>query len=148
MGNWRTVNVTGTMTGADAERLRDYLGYSYRVRGDPAMKHFGPLSFSRDQPSVCGLGDWPAPQVARAGNLAERDYSVEDVAGCLRDLVSVAGSMLLTVHCGGDRESLDCVATIHVGEGLVAVGRPEVEKLAEIGDMQMMLNFLDVLGGH
>jgi hypothetical protein len=148
VGNWRTVNMTGTMTGEDAALLRAYLGYSFRERNDPAMKRFGPLSFCREQPSICGLNAWPAPEVARSGNLAERDYGVDDVAEHLRELVAVAGSMMLTVHCGGERESLDCVATIRVGEGLVAAGKPEVERLAEIGDEQMLRNFMTSLHGE
>lgn len=148
MGNWMTVNMTGTMTEHDAAALRDYLGYSFQARNDPATARFGPLSFSRDKPSICGLGDWPAPKVARAGNLAERDFTVDDVAGHLRELTAVAGSMMLTVHCGGDYESLGCTATIRTGEGLVAVGKPEVEQLAEIGDAQMMLNFMQAAAGR
>lgn len=147
MGNWRTVNLSGTMSERDAEALREWLGYSFRVRDDPAAGRFGPLSFSRDQPSICGLNDWPAPVMSRAGNLAERDYDVEDVADCLRGLVEVAPSMLLVIHCGGDWEGLDCVATIRVGEGLVAVGRPEVEKIAKIGDDQALLNMLRAIAG-
>ena len=147
MGNWMTVNMSGTMTEQDAAALREYLGYSFQVRGDPAMGRFGPLSFNREQPSICGLNDWPAPEVARAGNLAERGFDVADVAEELRTLVTVAGSMMLTVHCGGDNESLDCVATIRVSEGLVSAGKPEVERLEEIGDTQALANMLRALSG-
>lgn len=150
MGNWRTVNMTGTMSEADAAALYDYLGYrDYRHRSadDPAMKRFGPLSFCRDSPSLCGLNDWPAATVNRAGNLAERGYDPGDVAEHLRELVTVAGSMLLVVHCGADYESLDCVATIRVGEGLVSAGKPEVERIEEMGDEQATLNMLRALSG-
>jgi hypothetical protein len=153
MGNWRTVNVTGTMSEQDAAALRQYLGYPdlsrYRpdlgMPRDPAMDHFGPLSFCREKPSLAGLGDWPAPVVNRAGNLAERGYSVEDVAETLPELLPLAGSMLLTVHCGGDCESLDCIATIRVGEGLVAVGKPEVAQIEAMSDEQAELNVLRAL---
>lgn len=149
MGNWRTVNVTGTMSAEDAQALREYLGYPGYWHSDrydhPAWKHFGPLSFCRDQPSLAGIGDWPAPEVNRAGNLAERGYSVEDVAETLRDLLGIAGTMLLTVHCGGDYETLDCVATIRVGEGIAAVGKPEVERLQSMSDEQMELNVIRAL---
>jgi hypothetical protein len=147
VGNWRTVNIAGTMTGGDAAHLRAYLGYSFRVRDDPAMSRFGPLSFSRDQPSLCGLNDWPNQAVSRAGNLAERGYDPDDVAQHLRELVTVAGSMMLAVHCGGDYEALDCVATIRVGEGLVAVGKPEVERIREMGDEQAAMNAIRALSG-
>lgn len=137
MGNWMTVNMTGSMTEQDAAALREYLGYSLRARDDPAWDRFGPLSFSRDQPSLCGLNDWPAATVSRNGNVAEE----------LATLVKVAGSMLLTVHCGGDYESLDCVATIRVGEGLVSLGKPEVARIGEIGDDQAVANMFRALSG-
>lgn len=135
------------MTAQDAEALREYLGYSFRARNDPAREHFGPLSYCREQPSLCGLNDWPAPVVNRAGNLAERDYDVDDVAEELRKLVAVAPSMLLTVHCGGERESTDCIATIRGGEGLVVVGKPEVKTIKAMGDGQATLNMLRALSG-
>ena len=149
MGNWRTVNIAGTMSEQDAAALREYLGYpGYWDPGKadhPAWKHFGPLSFCRDQPSLAGIGDWPAPVVNRAGNLAERGYDPEDVAAQLRELLGFAGSMLLKVHCGGDYESLGCVATVSVGEGLVAVGKPEVERIEPMGEAQATLNVLRAL---
>jgi hypothetical protein len=106
------------------------------------MDNFGPLSFSIESPSLCGLGDWPGEQVDRYGNLAERDYSPEDVAEELRKLVHIAPSMLLKVHCGGDWESDDCVATISVGEGLVVVGKPERETINRPPTEQMMGNLM------
>lgn len=152
MGNWRTVNITGTMSERNATVLREYLGYPgywHRDRHDhPAWQHFGPLSFCRDQPFLAGIGDWPAPAVNRAGNLAERDYDVEDVAATLRELLPLAGTMLLKVHCGGDWESLECVATISVGEGLVAIGKPEVERLQPMSDEQAELNVIRALSAR
>lgn len=146
MGNWRTVNIVGTMTPQDADALRTHLGYSgywHRNRTeDPAWKRFGPLSFCRDQPSLCGVNDWPAPVMDRAGNLAERDYSVQDVAETLRELLAVAPSMALKVHCGGEWESALCVATVGVGGGAVMVGAAEVERLRSMSDEQVELNFL------
>lgn len=144
MGNWRTVNLIGTMTEQDAAKLRDYLGYSHEL-ADPGWKRFGPLSFNRHQPSMCGINAWPARAMDVVGNLAERGYDVEDVAEHLRELVEIAGSMLLKVHCGGDYESLDCVATVSVGEGVVAVGKPDVEQLKPISDAQVELNVIRAL---
>jgi hypothetical protein len=140
MGNWRTVNVVGTMSQGDADGLRRVLERGddpfYRYWGKP----FACLSFCSARPGLAGLGDWPAAEVSRCGNLAERDYSVEDVAEALRDLVRLAPSMLLLVHCGGDWESDVCVATIHVGEGLVAIGTPMVEKVIGPSESQMLGN--------
>ena len=145
MGNWRTVNITGTMTAEHAAHLRDLLDYgSYsdnerwrRVWDAP----YACLSFSSDHPSLCGIGDWPAEKISRCGNLAERDYTVQDVAEALEALVCEAPSMMLKVHCGGDWESSECVDTITVGEGLVAVGPPEQAEVSGPSDAQMELNF-------
>lgn len=140
--------MAGTMSERDAAALREYLGYPGYWHHDwdhPARKHFGPLSFCRDQPSLGGINDWPAPEVNRAGNLAERDYDPDDVAAQLRELLAVAGTMLLTVHCGGDWESLDCVATIRVGEGLVAIGKPAVERIRPMSEEQADLNVIGAL---
>ena len=145
MGNWRTVNITGTISDNDVPALRERLGYSYERNF--TEQHFGPLSFSTDRPSLAGLNNWVAPTVFACGNLAERDYSVEDVADELRDLVTIAPSMLLKVHCGGDWESEECIATISVGEGIVAVGKAEVAKVAPVSDAQAAGNLMINLYG-
>jgi hypothetical protein len=145
MGNWRTVHVTGTMSAADAAALREMLDW-----GDYLSPRSGRdipldaecLSFSSLSPGLCGLGDWPAERMDRSGNLHERDYSVADVHKALEALVHVAPSMLLKVHCGGEWESDECVATISVGEGLVVTGKPEVEKIAGPPQEQMMANLM------
>lgn len=145
MGNWRTVNIVGPMNPADADALRTHLGYPgywKDVDNDPAWQRFGPLSFCKDQPSLCGVNDWPAVAMDRAGNLAERDYDPEDVAATLRDLLAVAPSMDLKVHCGGEWESLECVATATVHEGAVTVGPPEIPELKAMSDEQGQLNML------
>ena len=133
------------MTAAHAQALRSWLAYSYDGLDHPGLEHFGPLSFNPERPGLCGLGDWPAERVDRCGNLAERDYSVEDVAEELRRLVHIAPSMLLKVHCGGEYESEECVATISVGEGVVAVGGPEQPNVAGPPEGQMMGNLFQNL---
>lgn len=148
MGNWRTVNIVGTMSPQDAQALRAHLGYPgywKDVDNDPAWQRFGPLSFCKDQPSLCGVNDRPAPVMDRAGNLAERDYSVDDVAKTLRELLTVAPSMGLKVHCGGEYESLECVATVTVSGGAVTVGPPEIPELKPMSDEQGQLNMLRAL---
>lgn len=139
MGNWRLCNITGTMSGEHALRLYAALdtGSGYR----PACEEAFCLAFSSVHPSLCGIGAWPAPHVNRCGNLHERDYSAGDVAEALRALVLIAPSMLLKVHCGGDYESEECVATISVGEGLVVTGAPERETVEAPPDDQVLENF-------
>jgi hypothetical protein len=128
MGNWRTVEMHGTMSAADAVLLRkalDWGDYLRDRRHEDMPLDVECLSFSTVTPGLAGLGAWPAETVNRCGNLHERDYSVADVHRALEVLVHLAPSLLLKVHCGGERESDVCVATISVGEGLVVTGRPE-----------------------
>jgi hypothetical protein len=141
MGNWRTVNIAGTIGESHVGPLRDRLGYTFEA-GDSGWDHYGPLSFNRQRPLPCGLNNWVAAQANAIGNLAERDFDPEDVAQHLRELLGVAPSMLLAVHCGGDYESLDCVATVLAGEGLVVVGAPQVGRVEEIPDEQVTRNLL------
>lgn len=148
MGNWRTVNITGTMTEADAAALREYLGYTYED-GDSAWARFGPLSFCRGKPSLCGINRWPAAKIDVIGNLAERDYDPDDVVKHLRELIRIAPSMSLVIHCGDDYESLNCIATIRVGEGLVCrMKQPEVQQVKSISDEQATVNLIQALSGN
>lgn len=120
MGNWRTVNLRGQMAEADIEKANEFLnpGEDYR--------HWTCMSFSS---GLAGLGHWPAEVINADGNLSERDYSVDDVAETLRDLVKVAPSLELKVHCGGEYESEECLATVTVANGEVSIGAPEVPKV-------------------
>jgi hypothetical protein len=133
MGNWRTVNITGTMSAEHAAVLLDLLDKGPDYRRD-VPRDAECLAFSRATPSLCGLNAWPAAEMNRSGNLAERNYSVDDVTLALQVLVHHAPSMLLKVHCGGEYESDECVATVSVGEGLVVVGKPEREEISGIPD--------------
>lgn len=144
MGNWRTINITGTMSGSDAAALRELLGrngHDWPGWGED----YACLSFSTHYPSLCGINDWPGPTMNVTGNLAERGYTVDDVADALRACVNVAGTMLLKAHCGGDYESETCAATISVGEGLVAVGKPERDKVSPPSEVQILGNLARAL---
>jgi hypothetical protein len=140
MGNWRTVNIVGTMSAEHAARLREALDYGDYTLTGKMPPGVDCLAFSSVHPGLCGLGAWPAETMNRCGNLHERDYSVEDVAAALRVLVECAPSMLLKVYCGGEYESETCVATISVGEGLVVVGKPERETVDTPSDDQVLGN--------
>jgi hypothetical protein len=147
VGNWRTVNITGTIAEAEIPALRGRLGYSHR-RGWLSEQNFGPLSFDTDQPSLCGLNDWVRPKVSAIGNLAERDYAPRDVRDELEELLEIAPSMMLVIHCGGDWESDECVATIRTGEGLAVLLPPEVKQIMGIPGGQAEGNLLRVLYGR
>jgi hypothetical protein len=131
VGNWRTVNIVGTIPEADVQAIRDRV--TYDTVGDD-WEGFGPLSYDPRNPGLCGLDRWPQPQVFAAGNLAERDYSVEDVAEALAGLAVLSPGMVLKVHCGGERESTSCVATISVRDGQVTVGPAEVDQVAPVSN--------------
>jgi hypothetical protein len=132
------------MTAADAAKLREVLDWGDYSGGLARYRDMPPgadcLSFSSVSPGLCGLGAWPAERVNRCGNLHERDYSVRDVAEALEALVHIAPSMLLKVHCGGEYEADECVATISVGEGLVVVGKPERATVDGPDEDQMLAN--------
>lgn len=143
MGNWRTVNMSGSMSAGDAAKLTRILEYDFGSGADGLKVWSEPyacLAFNPRNPGLCGLGAWPRETVSACGNLAERGYSVDDVRKALDALVIIAPSMLLKVHCGGEYESDECVATISVGEGLVVVGKPERATVAGPSTDQMMGN--------
>jgi hypothetical protein len=117
MGNWRTVSLRGTLAPEHLAAATEFI----TPRTDYGDWHC--LSASD---GLCGLGHWIAERISCDGNLAERDYSVQDVADTLGALVDVAPSLELKVHCGGDYESETTVATITVHEGVVSIGEPEV----------------------
>ncbi len=133
MGDWRTVTMHGTVDRTEVDRLR--AACVYDTYGED-WGDFGPLSFDPATPGLASLGDWVRPTIAAGGNLAERDYSVRDVAEHLRRLVLVAPSLALAVHCGGDYESPACVATITVADGAVTVGPPLVTEVSGATDEQ------------
>lgn len=118
MGNWRTVNLHGTLDPTEVGAVRAHL--------TDHSDYFGALSITQ---SLAGLGDWPAPQIDVAGNLAERNYSVRDVADALRQIVALAPSARLRVHCGDDWESLIPIATITAADGQVSIGPPAIPAL-------------------
>lgn len=130
MGDWMTVNIVGTIDPADVAAAREFV----EIGGDIKEwgRRFHCLCYTGM--SLCGLGRWipeAGGEISVVGNLSERNYGVEDVASTLRDLVAVAPSLRLKVHCGGEYESTDCVATVTVEDQMVTVGEPEVAKVGE-----------------
>lgn len=125
MGNWRTVHLIGTCDAAEVATLRTAL------TPDDTWSNFGPLSITE---GLCGLGDWPAEQINAHGNLAERNYTVADVAEHLTRLLEIAPSLRLVVHCGDDWESSTCIAGIRVQGGQVTRGAPEVKAVLGVDE--------------
>lgn len=123
MGNWRTVNLRGTLAPEDVDKATEFL------TPDEMYRNFGPMSYGA---GMAGLGRWAREVINADGNLAERDYGSDDVAEHLRGLVAVAPSLELKVHCGADYEDSNCIATVTVSNGEVSVGEPEVAKVAAV----------------
>ena len=143
MGNWRTVYIIGTCPEAEVKPLVDalYAGKDY--------ENFGPLGWM-DQLGMCGLGKWPKEKINRVGNLAERNYGVDQVAEHLTEVVELSKSMGLDIkiHCGDDNEKDNCVATITCKNGKVEVGEPEIGVIPDIPDEQVKSNLYDSLLGR
>lgn len=132
MGNWRTVYIAGKCHADEVDALRQAVCVDFRKERD----RFHCLCYSG--PSLCGLTNWPAECINAVGNLAERDCSVEDVVASLRDLIKIAPSLDIKIHCGGDWEAKKCVATARAANGKVAILEPELEILPAIPETQML----------
>lgn len=117
MGNWRTVQIVGSCPPEQVQALHGALEW------DDDWDRFHCLCNSR---SLAGVGNWADPTINAAGNLAERDYEVGDVAQQLEKLADVAPGLNVKVHCGDDWESDTCIATVVLADGKVTVGPPEV----------------------
>ena len=130
MGNWRTVNIIGTVDKKEVKALRRACLYEFE-KDDTIDYH--PLCYTKES-SLFGLHNWISEKIMARGNLAERNYSVRDVADTLKELVRVAPSLTLKVHCGADWEEEECIATITVKKGRVTIGKPEVEFVKGLSD--------------
>lgn len=135
MGNWRTVHIDGTIDHEQVDAARKACLHNWESDADDQPYHA--LSYG-EQPSLCGLHEWPSARINAVGNCAERDFSVEDVAEALRIVQQAAPSLRVKVHCGGDYEDKTCVATINVTETGVSVDPPEVSEIPEISQAQIM----------
>lgn len=132
MGNWRRVKIVGTCDTRDVPALRKAL--------DPGegFENFHCLVSG----GVCGLPNWADTAIGAIGNLAERDYSIENVAAQLGELAKLAPSLALKIHCGSDYEASKCVATVTLNDGQVSIGDPEIDDVPEISEIQMQTQFL------
>lgn len=145
MGNWCTVTVVGEIGPADAEAARAFI-----ATGED-WDRFHCLCFYGF--SLGGLGQWIPAQggaFTAVGNLSERNYGPDSVAETLQEMVVLAPSLKVKVHCGGDYESTTCVATVTAAGGEVTVGAPEVDEVghgfAELGQRRFA-EFLEQHGG-
>lgn len=138
MGNWRRVQIIGTCDWREVPKLRqaimmprDYLRLHCLMNG-----------------GLAGLPLWAGQDINAIGNLAERDYTPQDVADTLVELVRIAPSLTVKVHCGADYEASQCIATVTLADGAATVGEAEIEEIPDIPEGQMKVSFLaQLLGG-
>lgn len=136
MGNWRTVNMIGSCSAEDLPALKKAL--------DPG-EDYANFNCLSESSSLCGLNNWAKEKISTIGNLSERDYDPQDVAKTLEELVKVAPSLQLIVHCGGDYESTKCVATVRVLDGKVDLMPPQIEEIHSIPEGTITSNLLNAL---
>lgn len=143
MGNWRRVFLSGYCDPDEVEPLLKACKYSMDLTPDDEVD-FHCLTMTD---GLMGLGEWVDYKgvIDRRGNLAERDFSVQDVAEQFEKLVKVAPSLNLWCHCGDERESLLCVASIRVNKGKVEVQKPKIEEIPDIPEEQGFGNFINAL---
>ena len=142
MGNWRTVNIEGTIDPKEVDKATEFLVYE---NGDGESWARGCLGFSY---ALCGLQDWinDSGVIYAIGNLSERDYDNDDIERELTHLARMCPSLELTLHSGSDYESLVCSATFHVKDGVVKRCNPEVEMIKEIPREIMQIRLYRALG--
>lgn len=136
MGNWRRVHIIGTCVPYDVPALARAI--------DPGKdyENFHCLSASG---GIMALPRWAREKIDVTGNLAERNYSPDDVGEVLRGLRQLAPSLRVKVHCGGEYESERCVNTVTCDDDGVRVGPPEVLRIGDIPESQMHENMADQL---
>lgn len=142
MGNWRTVQVQGTIDAQEAQDAISLLRYRLGTNVDPQREYYC-LSWC-EPPSLVGLNQWIFADgtVTGHGNLAERDYSIATVEGTLRDLAQRFLSLNMVLHAGGENEDPTCVATLWVRDGHVALLPPQVPTVHGKSEAEMVANLL------
>lgn len=145
MGNWRSVQVEGRVNASEAtemvQRLTvDLMKIPLEEYEDARYDTLFPLTFNAVKPSLCGLTQWVYPdgRIAGIGNLAERDYGLDDVRQALTMLAKEFPTLDMKLHAGGDWEDKKCVATFTVKDRTVTQGEPEIEEVGEVSEADMM----------
>lgn len=142
MGNWRRVWIVGTCPHEQAIAL------SRALRADDLRAYMAGEPLPEDWPAshclkigdgLCGLPDWPnMSRIDAIGNLYERNYTPEDVRDAAeRYVLPVAPGIDALIHCGGDYESDECVATVAVAQGRAELRPPTIPKLPPIPEEQI-----------
>lgn len=130
MGNWITVNAIGKVDIEEARVMIDMLKYDNKTYTSIAEKELGVfyLQFGK---GVFGLNQWinEDGSIFAAGNVFERDCDVEDLVNELSALANKFTSLDMELHIGDWYESLKCVATVKVKNGIAKKFEPQIDIL-------------------
>ena len=141
MGNWMTVQIIGSCAKDDVPALTKEVKYDlHDINID---QEFYCLTSCG---GLCGLPLWPAEAINAVGNCAERDYTPESVKSNLEAFAKIAPSLEVKVHCGGDYETKEVIATVTLEKGKATIGKPEIENLPNPPEGQMAANLMGFLG--
>ena len=135
MGNWRMIEMSGTVDPAEGKRIHEgVIELSRYVVGESSANRrhreakvgFTVSALRYGSTDVTGwFWNWETGRINECGNLFERNYDPDAVLRDLVALAAVAPSLDLAVHCGGEWERNHCVATIRVKDGAATLGPPE-----------------------
>ena len=139
VNNKRTVWLIGTVSAGDLPKLQGFVRTGRDYQGFHALCHYGP--------SLDGLNDWPAQVMDVVGNLPGHGYTIDEIAEVLLWAAATAPTLCLKVHCGGDYEDREAVATITVADLDVTIGPPEVPRLRSTTDVERVDRVVDALLG-
>jgi hypothetical protein len=139
MGDWRRVRVVGTCESEPERRkLRELLAVGFADERWDCLCSGG----------VCGLPNFGgSSEFDVVGNLGERGYDEESVAGHLRVIAEACPSLALRVHVGDHYEEKGCVATVVLEAGEVRIEKPEVEEIPEFSSAQIRDGLMSQLFG-
>jgi hypothetical protein len=140
MGNWRTVNIIGSVNKDEAIEMRKILSENVFDNDDFDWSKPDPVACVRFVKSLAGLNEWvkESGDINTIGNLSERDYDNDDIYAALVFLAEKFSSLKLTLHSGSDWEDLTCSATFEVKNGAVKKFSPKIERLQEISSDMMI----------
>jgi len=134
----RRIHIDGTCNPAEVGRLREYL------LGRPGDDEFGPLH----REGMIGIPCWAADRIDEVGHLCGEGYTVEDLVAELEHIAeTVAPSLCVRVHVGGDGDSSTCVKTVSISGGVSFVFEPLVDEVPRISTEQWAQMFRAFMGG-
>lgn len=145
MGNWRTVQLKGSVAPEDAAAIRAYLQVDKQTYESPTSED--DIFFLQFGTGLCGLNQWVNQDgtIEAVGNVFERGCDLDNLEEELNILAKKFPSLLLMLHAGDDYESKNCVATFIVQQEKVEKSQPLITDLDEISQDQVMINLMNQL---